>query len=135
MAKALNEKALAVRVPFAYRYNHERFLRVARRLPMVDNADEMRRYRKRLETMLLEPKHTVRAALRLEALGKESVAVLKRGLSSDHAMVRFAAAESLTYLDSAAGVEELSRLAASNPEVRAYALVAMAGLDESVCRM
>lgn len=134
MAKALNEKALAVRVPYAYRYNHERFLRVARLLPMADSADEMRRYRKRLESMLLDPKHAVRAALRLEALGKDSVPVLKQALSSEHALVRFAAAESLTYLDSTSGVEELAKLAVSSPELRAYGLIAMAGLDEAVCR-
>jgi hypothetical protein len=84
--------------------------------------------------MLLEPRHTVVAALRLEALGKASVAPLREGLRSEHPLVRFCAAESLTYLGSTAGVEELAGLAARHQPVRAWALMALASLDEAVTR-
>src|SRR5262249_47513137 len=58
--------------------------------------------------------------------------LLKRGLESEHALVRFAAAESLAYLGSPAGGEELARLAREQPPLRAYCLTAMASLDEVV---
>ena len=45
------------------------------------------------------------AAIRLEALGKESLPTLKKGLSSQHPLVRFTSAEALAYLESTAGAE------------------------------
>jgi hypothetical protein len=128
------EKAITVRVPYAYRYNHERFMLVARLLPLTVPPDVMTLYRTRLDTILLEPKHTLRAALRLEALGKDSVPILTKGLASPHPLVRFCAAESLAYLGSTAGIAELANLAVDHPDLRAYALAAIAGLDESICR-
>jgi hypothetical protein len=85
--------------------------------------------------MLLDPHDCIRAALRLEALGKESIATLKKGLESPLPLVRFASAEALVYLGSTSGVDELTQLALKEPQVRAYALIALAGLNESVCRI
>jgi hypothetical protein len=135
-AKAIGKDVVNVRVPYAYRYNPERYLRVARLIPLVEDADSHGKYRRLLHTMLQDPnpKVCVRAALRLEALGKESVAALQQGLTSEHASVRFAAAEALTYLGSTAGVDALARAAVEQPDVRAYALIALAGLNESACR-
>jgi hypothetical protein len=133
-ARDKEHSAITVRVPYAYRYNHERFLRVAMLLPLSTPPDVMTVYRGKLDTILLDPKHTLRAALRLEALGKESIPTLKKGLASPDPLVRFAAAESLSYLDATAGIEDLAKLAIGHPEMRAYAFIAMAGLDESICR-
>src|SRR5262245_15001288 len=134
-AKAVSGEAVNVRVPYAYRYNSERYLRVARLIPLSEDATSMNKYRARLHKMLLDPNDCLRAALRLEALGKDSTAVLKKGLDSPAPLVRFAAAEALVYLGSTAGVEALANLARTQPNVRAYALIALAGLNESVCRI
>lgn len=136
VAKALNKEIINVRVPYAYRFNPERYLRVARLMPLREVPEQQARYRRRLQKMLLDPADTIRAALRLEALGKESIPALKAGLSSDHALVRFASAEALTYLGSTAGVPELAELAKDRERVewRNFCLLALAGLDESVCR-
>lgn len=133
-AKAVNGDLVNVRVPYAYRYNPERYLRVARLIPLTDDAAQMSKYRQRLQKMLLEPRDCIRAALRLEALGKDSIATLKKGLDSPHVLVKFAAAESLVYLGSTSGVEALAELARNQDNVRAYALIALAGLNEAVCR-
>ena len=93
IAKAVNKEMINLRVPYAYRYNAERYLRVARLMPLREVPDHQGRYRRRLQKMLLDPADTVRAALRLEALGKESIPALKNGLASEHALVRFASAE------------------------------------------
>jgi hypothetical protein len=134
IARPLNPQVVNVCVPYAYRYNPERYLRVARLIPLHEKPEQQARYRARLQKMLRDPHDAIRAALRLEALGKESVAALKLGLDSDHALVRFASAEALTYLGEPMGAEELARAALTQPNVRAYALIALAGLDEGVCR-
>ena len=134
MAKAVNKEYVSIRVPYAYRYNHERFLRVARLLPIVETPEAMARYRDRLEKLILDPKQCIRAAYRLEALGEKSAPVLRKALESDNPLVRFCAAESLTYLGSTAGVEELAKLVIAHSEYRAYGLLALAGLDEAICR-
>lgn len=134
LARAINKEIVHVRVPYAYRHNPERYLRVARLMPLREVPEQQGRYRRRLHKMLLDPSDTLRAALRLEALGKESVPALKRGLESDHALVRFASAEALAYLGSTAGVEELSHLARRHTELRRYCLLALASLEEAICR-
>ena len=134
MAKAVNKEVINLRVPHAYRYNSERYLRVARLMPLREVAEQRGRYRRRLQKMLLDPSETIRASLRLEALGKESVPTLKRGLESEHPLVRFAAAETLAYLGSTAGVDDLARLAEQQPDLRRYCLLALSGLDEGICR-
>jgi flagellar P-ring protein FlgI len=133
-ARAFNKEMVQCNVPYAYRFNPERYLRVAMKIPLQEDADKMVRYRKRLEQMLLDPKDTIRAALRLEALGKDSITALKHGLASEHPLVRFSSAEALAYLDSVAGCEELARLAKEYSVFRAYCLMALASLEEGVCR-
>ena len=134
MAKAVNKELINLRVPYAYRYNAERYLRVARLMPLREATEERGRYRRRLQKMLLDPADTVRAALRLEALGKESVPALKRGLESEQPLVRFTSAEALAYLGSTSGVDELARLAEQQPDLQRYCLLALSGLDEGICR-
>jgi hypothetical protein len=134
VAKANGKEAVNINVPYAYRFNAQRYLRVVRFIPVQETSDKMDRYRRRLAKMLLDPRDTVRAALRLEALGKDSIPAFKAGLESDEPLVRFAAAEALSYLGSTAGCEQLARLAEQYPLLRSYSLIALAGLEEGICR-
>jgi hypothetical protein len=134
MARAHNKEAVEVFVPYPYRVNPERYLRVVRLMPLADDPKKEIRYKARLEKMLLDPKDTVRAALRLEALGKDSVPVLKRALESENPLVRFSAAEALAYLGSTAGCEQLARLAEHYSMLRAYSFLAMISLEEGICK-
>lgn len=133
-ARAARPDLVAVRVPYAYRLNQERYLRVALLVPLREAPEHRIAYRQRLKDLLEDPKETVRGALRLEALGKESAPALKDALKHDHPLVRFCAAESLAYLGSTSGAEELAICAERHPELRAYALTALASLDENICR-
>jgi hypothetical protein len=133
-AKAAGREAVSVQVPEAYRLNPARYLRVARLIPLQDTPDVHSRYNHRLQEKLLDPGQTFTAALRLEALGNDSVPLLKTGLTSEHMLVRFCAAEALAYLGSPSGAEELGRLARQQPRLRAYCLTALASLNESICR-
>jgi hypothetical protein len=64
------------------------------------------------------------------------VPALKRGMQcKEHALVRFCAAESLAYLDCPAAGEELGEIVRSQWALRAFALTALASLDEAVSRV
>jgi hypothetical protein len=141
LADAQNNLAVALRVPPQYRLNLPRYLRVVRLIPMReandppgDRAGDHRTYRQKLADDLLDPARTVTAALRLEALGQGSLQTLKQGLTSQNAMVRFCSAEALAYLGSPSCGDELA-LAVKQPMLRAFALTALASLDESVCQV
>jgi hypothetical protein len=132
IAVAKNNQAIALGVPPQYKLNVPRYLRVVCLIPMRE-APEMRTpYRRQLEERLSDPARTITAALRLEALGAESVPVLKHALQHEHPLVRFAAAEALAYLGNPACGDELARLAERQPRLRAFCLTAMASLDEAV---
>src|SRR5262249_52012769 len=111
MAQAASPQIIYVKLPYEYRLNPERYLLVVRLIPLHDTSEVQGRYRRNLEQMLLDPARSVRAALRLEALGRDSIPALKKGLASDHQLVRFCAAEALAYLGSPSCADELARLA------------------------
>jgi hypothetical protein len=132
-AKAVSKNMVHVNVPFEYRLcPPDRYLVVLRLIPLQETPEMAGKYRQRLRQMLLDPRETVEAALRLEALGKESIPALKKGLTSPHPLVRFTSAESLTYLGSTAGVDELARLADNYTVLRGNCLTALASLNESM---
>jgi hypothetical protein len=133
LAEAKTKEVISLRVPSQYRQNLERYLRVIRFVPLQESPPASSPYRRRLEEDLLDPSRTIPTALRLEALGTDSIPDLKKGLSSNHALVRFASAEALAYLGSPSCGDELAKLAAEEPMLRAYCLAALASLDEGVC--
>jgi len=135
LAEAQTKTIVYVRVPAQYRLNLPRFLRVVRLIPYQEAPAAASPYRKKLEEQLLDPAHTVTAALRLEALGSDSSAALKKGLQSPHCLVRFTSAEALAYLGSPSCGDELAKLVVEQPALRAYCLTAMASLDEAVCHV
>jgi hypothetical protein len=132
VAVAKTKSYLVLNVPAQYKLNLPRYLRVIRLIPYEATPDANSPYRRRLEHQLLDPTHTITAALRLEALGSEGVEVLKKGLDSTHPLVRFAAAEALAYLGNPSCGQELASLVDHQPLLRAFSLTAMASLDESI---
>jgi hypothetical protein len=141
VARAENNVIVVLTPPAQYRLNLPRFLRVVRMVPLEDFSAEAAGdgpavpYRSRVADDLLDPARAVVAALRLEALGTDSVPALKVGLENESPLVRFCAAESLAYLGSPSCGEELARVVRQQPYLRAYALTALASLDEAVCNV
>jgi hypothetical protein len=128
---------VSVYVPPSYRLNHQRFIQVARLVPLVPPA-ATDPSRKALERELLAPETAVLAAMKLEALGTDGVASLRVGLEDKdpHSpWVRFAAAQSLCYLGkadpTAAGI--LAECAERHPALRTHALLALASQDDAHC--
>jgi hypothetical protein len=140
IAVAKSNTLVTLTVPEQYQHNLPHFLRVVRLVPLREDPEsekaprgkEAMPYRRRLEQDLLDPVRTVTAALRLEALGKDSIPTLKAGLSSEHALVRFTSAEAMAYLGSPASGQELGRLIEQQPALRAFSLTALASLNENV---
>ena len=135
VAVAKTKAVVALGVPPQYHLNLPRYLRVIRLIPLWATAADRIPYRRLLEEQLLDPAHTLTAALRLEALGQDSIPTLKRGLTSEHLLVRFCSAEALAYLGSPASGEELARAVEEQPALRAFGLTALASLDEAVCHV
>ncbi|MFL5328799.1 MAG: flagellar basal body P-ring protein FlgI [Gemmataceae bacterium] len=135
IATAKNDTHIVLNVPGTYRLNMGRFLRVVRLIPLEETPKMDAAYVQRQVKQLTDPATCITAALRLEALGPQVQPALKMALASEESMVRFAAAESLAYLGSPSCAEELAKQAADSPLVQAYALTALASLNESVCRV
>jgi hypothetical protein len=131
VANAVRGDVVLVNVPPAYKLNHERFLIVARQVPLMPAGPESL-LRKKLEQELLEPETAVTAAVKLEALGADSTRALQTGLQSPSPWVRFAAAEALAYLGSTSGAADLAKLAEQHPALRSHCLTALASLDDGV---
>lgn len=134
VAKAKRNEAVEMRVPYPYRLNPERFLYVARLVPLAENGEQMAHYRRRLQKLLADPAETVMAARRLEALGHDSIPALREALAHAHPLVRFSGAEALAYLGDPSGVEELGKLAQQHPLLAGSCVTALASLDEPSCR-
>ena len=135
LAVAKSKSYVTLTVPGAYRLNKARFLRVVRLIPLNETPAPDSDYSGRLAKQLLDPATNITAALRLEALGSQSIPALKVGLNSDIPLVRFAAAEALAYLGSPSCGEELGKQVAEQPFVQAFALTALASLNEAICRV
>jgi hypothetical protein len=128
---------VSVYVPPAYRLNHQRFIQVARLVPLVSPGRTDPTVKK-LERELLAPETAILAALKLEALGTDGVAALRVGLEDrdPHSpWVRFAAAQSLCYLGKAdpTAAAALAECAERHPSLRTHALVALASQDDAHC--
>lgn len=130
MAKAKTDQYLFLSIPRNYHHNQYRFFQVVENLPVVDTP-ELRAVRlEKWGKELLDPKTAGAAALRLEGMGRNAVDTLKLGVSNPHPQVRFFAAEALAYLGDDSGVDVLSDAAKNRPEFRAFALAALASMDQ-----
>jgi hypothetical protein len=113
-----------------YKHNLPRYMRVIRSVAIRETPSEQIGRLKLLEKQLLDAVTCETAAIRLEAIGKEGIPVLKTGLKSSDPEVRFYAAEALAYLDDAASAKPLSEAARNIPAFRAYALAALSALND-----
>jgi len=128
---------VSVFVPPSYRLNHQRFIQVARLVPLVATGPTDPN-RKKVEQELLAPETAIVAAMKLEALGADGVAALRVGLEDKdphNPWVRFAAAQSLCYLGKADpnAAHVLAECAEKHPSLRTHALLALASQDDAHC--
>lgn len=113
-----------------YKHNVPRYMSVLRAIPVQESSSERIAREALLERQLLDPITAATAAIRLEAIGKDGVRVLKLGLESRDPEVRFYAAEALAYLDEGPAAPVLGQLAADEPAFRVFALTALSAMDD-----
>lgn len=135
LAKPKDDKTVELKVSKQYRFDIERYLLVARKIPRSNSDSFYSRIMPELKEDLLDPQTTLEAALRLEAIGPRSTPTLKEGLKSEYEVVRFASAMALAYLRDGTGVEELRRLAENSGIYRSYALGGLVALDQPISRV
>jgi flagellar basal body P-ring protein FlgI len=131
IASALHKDLVAVAVPPRYRLNRPHYMRVVWAVPYAPVSDQAA-YIREWEEKLNRPETSLAAAIRLEALGAPSVPTLRAALVSKYPLVAFAAAEALAYLGQTGGADVLARSAAEHPALQAYALTALAALDDAL---
>ena len=107
-----------------------RYIRVVRSIPLKESASEQALRIGLLERQLFDPITASTAALRLEAIGQDSIGALVKGVASSDAESRFYAAEALAYLDDSQAAAPLARAAREEPAFRAYALAALSSMDD-----
>ncbi|HXT61243.1 MAG TPA: flagellar basal body P-ring protein FlgI [Pirellulales bacterium] len=129
-----NDKFIQLAVHPRYKDNVERYIRVVRSLALRETPAERLARLALLERMLLDPITSANAALRLEAIGKEAVKSLTKGIKADNEEVRFYSAEALAYLDQTEAVAPLAAAARQERAFRAYALTALSAMDDYEAR-
>jgi hypothetical protein len=126
LAEAKTHSRIDMDVHTRYRDNYPRYLECVRHITLRDSAVERSVWMQQYARELRVGPTAAQAALRLEAIGKESIPYLKSGLQSDNLESRFYAAEALAYLGDTSGVKVLHEAAAQEPAFRVFALAALA---------
>jgi flagellar basal body P-ring protein FlgI len=113
-----------------YKDNIERYMQVVLAIALEESAVETNQRIASLEKQLFEPSTAVRAALQLEAIGTLATPTLLKGIKSSDPEVRFCAAEALAYLNRPEAAEPLADAARRESAFRAFALAALAAMEE-----
>jgi flagellar basal body P-ring protein FlgI len=134
LAVAKTDQYIELTVHPRYRENYVRYVQVIRHIALNESAVEQRERMERLRKTLLDPATTLRSAMELEAIGIDSIPVLKEGLKSRDFEVRFYSADALAYLGDSSGAPELAAAARNEEAFRVFALAALAVIDEPPTR-
>lgn len=134
LSKAMTDQYIELKVHPRYKENYVRYVQVIRQIAINESPVEQRERMERLRKSLLVPQTAGKSAMELEAIGSEAILILKEGLKSPSAEVRFYSADSLAYLGDGSGSKELAAAARDEEAFRVFALAALATLDDPVTR-
>ena len=128
-ATAKTEKYVDLQVHPRYKDNVGRYISIVRSVALRESEPRRRERLKLLERQLCDPITTAYAALQLEAIGRQGVDTLKKGIESKDPEIRFRAAEALAYLDEDCAAEALGQIAQEQPAFRVFALTALSAME------
>ncbi len=131
VATPKTDRFVELEVPPVYKQNLGRYIRVVRAVAVVEPPAGRHARLELLDRQLADPVTAPSAALRLEAIGKEAIPTLRKGLESKDAEVRFAAAEALAYLGESVAASHLAEAAGSLRSARPAAIAALGVLDDA----
>lgn len=126
VAKPKNDRMIEIRIAPEYKLNIGRYFRVLANIAYGESDGARLDRLQNTERELNDAATTAVAAIRLEAMGKDAIPSLNRGLRSDDAEVRFHSAQALVYMGETDGIEELAKAAVDEPAFRWHALTALA---------
>ncbi len=130
-----SDQKIILKVPSRYKNNFPRYIQVVRNIALRETSVAQRVRMQKLKTQLNDPQMSEFSALRLEAIGSNSIPILKSGLQHASLEVRFRSAEALAYLGEADGLEVLAEAARKERAFRVFALAALAVVDEPETRL
>jgi hypothetical protein len=130
LAKAKTDQTIELVVHERYRDNYPRYLQAIRAIRLSETSIEHSLRLEELSKALVRGDSSAQAALELEAIGVETIPILKEGLEAESMEARFRAAEALAYLNDASGVDVLKEVADKEPAFRAFAIAAMSTLTD-----
>ncbi len=113
-----------------YKHNIPRYIRVIRSVPLQESASGKLERLALLENQLNDPISASNAAIKLEAIGKDAIPILRKAIESKDAEIRFYAAEALAYLDDSSAAGPLGEAARDVPAFRVFALTALSTMDD-----
>lgn len=131
MAEAKTDQMVVLSVHPRYKDNYPRYLQVIRSIAFRETSVSQRVRMQRLHDELLTPETSERAALQLEAIGKDAVPILQTALKSPLLEVRFHAATALAYMEDASGLPALAEAAKDERAFRVFAFAAMSTVDDA----
>ena len=131
VATPKTERFLVLDIAPAYVHNLPRYIRVIRAIAVVEPPAGRHARMELLSRQLADPVTAPSAALKLEAIGRDALPVLKQGLESSDAEVRFAAAEALADLGESTAATHLAEAALNLRSARPAALAALQVLDDA----
>lgn len=130
VATPKTDKFITLDVHPRYKGAISRYMRVVRYIPLSRSTEFRRRHIAECEADLLVESTAQSGALKLEAIGKEAIPSLKKGLQSKNELVRFCSAEALAYMNDSACVEPLTEAARNNNGFRFRAFQALGSFDD-----
>ena len=131
LAEALTDQKVELKVHPRYKENYARYLKVVRSIPLRETEVARRLRIEQLSSQLNDPPTSEKAALRLEAIGEDSIPYLKKALKNPLLEVRFHASMALAYLDDPSGVAHLAEAAEKEAAFRAFAFAALSIIDDA----
>ena len=131
VATPKTDRFIELEIPAVYQNNLGRYVSVLRSLAVAEPVGNRHARLELLARQLADPVTAPRAALRLEAIGKEAISTLRGGLESKDAEVRFVSAESLAYLGESLAASTLAEAARDLRSARPKALAALAIVDDA----
>lgn len=129
-AEPKTDQSINLIVPKQYKRNVSRYLQVIANMAYAETAQQRVNRLDLLDRELSDPTTAELAALRLEAMGIDGHAALKRALQNPNAEVRFHAALALSYQDQRDGVDVLAKAARDESAFRWDALNGLASIDD-----
>ncbi len=130
VAEPKTDRKIELVVPNNYLNNVGRYLAVINNIAYNEPVSQRVERMEKLDRQLREPATSGKAAIRLEALGRDGIPALKRALRHDDLEVRFHAAEALAYSGQSDGIDILKNAVEVEPAFRWHALTALASLDD-----